>query len=81
MDSLETFIHLNAHHMLGDTSLDIYFSHFTNKNCHNLNPGTPLPAAAEFLLGFGLKLILIQKKTFNQMILMMALIALTVTCF
>jgi len=49
--------------VLGDTSPDAYFSHFTNKTFHDLTPGKSLPAAAAFLLGFGLKFIPIPKKS------------------
>ncbi len=49
--------------MLGDTSPDVYFSHFTNKTFHDLTPGKSLPAAATFLLGFGLRFIPIPKKS------------------
>jgi hypothetical protein len=57
----KTSIHLNARHVLGDTSPDVYFSHFTNKTFHDLTPGKSLPAAAAFLLGLGLKFILVPK--------------------
>jgi hypothetical protein len=59
----KTSIHFNAHRVLGDTSPDVYFSHFTNKTFLDLNPGKSLPVAAAFLLGFGLKFIPIQKKS------------------
>jgi hypothetical protein len=49
--------------VLGDTSPDIYFSHFTNKTFYDLTPGKSLPAAAAFLLGFGLKFIPVPKKS------------------
>ena len=55
-------IHLNARHVLGNTSPDVYFSHFTNKIFHDLTSGKSLPAAAQYLLGFGLKFILVPKK-------------------
>ncbi len=56
-------IHLNARHVLGDTSPDVYFSYFTNKTFHDLTPGKSLPAAAAFLLGFRLKFIPVPKKS------------------
>ncbi len=59
----KTSIHLNARHVLGDTSLDVYFSYLTNKTFHDLTPGKSLPMAAAFLLGFGLKFIPIPKKS------------------
>jgi hypothetical protein len=59
----KTSIHLNAHHVFGDTSLDIYFSHFTNKTFHDLTPGKSLPTAAAFLLGIGLKFIPVPKNS------------------
>ena len=59
----KTSIHLNARHMLGDTSPDIYFSHFTNKSFHDLTPGKSLPTAAAFLPGLGLKFIPVPKKS------------------
>jgi hypothetical protein len=40
----------------------LYFFHFTNKTFHDLTPGKSLPAAAAFLLGFGLKFIPVPKK-------------------
>ena len=60
---LKTSIHLNAWHMLGDTSPDVYFSHFTNNIFHDLTSGKSLPAAAAFLLGSGLKFIPIPKRS------------------
>ncbi len=59
----KTFIHLNARHVLGDTSPDVYFSHFTNKTFHDLTPGKSLPVAAAFLLGLWLKFIPVPKKS------------------
>ncbi len=58
----EISIHLNARHVLGNTSLDVYFSHFTNKTFHDLTSGKSLLAAAQYLLGFGLKFIPVPKK-------------------
>jgi hypothetical protein len=58
----EISIHLNAHHVLGNTSPDVYFSHFTNKTFHDLTSDKSLPAAAQYLLGFGLKFIPVPKK-------------------
>ena len=55
-------IHLNARHVLGNTSPDVYFSHFINKTFHDLTSGKSLPAAAQYLLGFGLKFIPVPKK-------------------
>jgi hypothetical protein len=49
--------------VLGDTSRDVYFSHFTNKFFHDLTLGMSLPAAAALLLSFGLKFIPIPKKS------------------
>jgi hypothetical protein len=59
----KTSIHLNARHVLGDASQDVYFSHFTNKTFHDLTPGKSRPAAAAFLLGFRLKFIPVPKKS------------------
>ncbi len=59
----KTSIHLNARHMLGDMSPDVYFSHFTNKTFHDLTPGKSLPTATAFLLGLGLKFIPVPKKS------------------
>jgi hypothetical protein len=58
----EVSIHLNARHVLGNTSPDVYFSHFINKTFHDLTSGKSLPAAAQYLLGFGLKFIPVPKK-------------------
>ncbi len=80
LPNLEASIHLNARHVLRDTSPDVYFSHFTNTAFHDLTPGKSLPLAAEFLLSFGLMFIPIPKNPCDQMILMKALIALTMTC-
>jgi hypothetical protein len=41
----------------------MFTSHFTNKTFHDLTPGKFLPAAAAFLLGFGLKFIPLPKKS------------------
>ena len=46
----KTSIHLNARHMLGDTSPDIYFSHFTNKICPLLSVGDERSRGASRLL-------------------------------
>jgi hypothetical protein len=59
----KTSIHLNACHVLGDTSPDVYFSHFTNKTFHDFTPGKSLPVAAAFLLGFRKKFFLVPKKS------------------
>ena len=63
LPNLEASIHLNAHHVLGDSPPDVYFAHFTNKTFHDLTPGKSLPVAAAFLLGFGLKFIRVPKKS------------------
>jgi hypothetical protein len=64
LPALETSIHLNACHVLGDMSLlDVHFSHFINKTIHDLTPGKSLPAATEFLLGFSVKFILTPNKS------------------
>ena len=63
LPDLKTSIHLNAHHVLGDTSPDVYFSHLPKKTFHDLTPDKSRPAAAGFLLGFGLKCMPIPKKS------------------
>jgi len=62
LPDLKTLIHLNAHHVLGDTSPDVYFTPFTNKTFHDLTPGKSLPLATAFWLGFCLKFFLVPKK-------------------
>ncbi len=65
LPDLKTSIHLNARHVLRDTSPDVYFSHVTINTFHDLTPGKSLPAAAAFLLGFGLKFIPIPKSPYD----------------
>ena len=43
--------HLNARHMFGNTTLECYFYHLTNKTFHNLTDGRSLPAAATSIHG------------------------------
>jgi hypothetical protein len=41
----------------------MFTSPYTSKTFHDLTPGKSLPAATEFLLGFGMKFIQIPKKS------------------
>jgi hypothetical protein len=43
--------HLNARHVLGNTTPECYFHHSTNKTFHNLTYDRSLPAAAMSILG------------------------------
>ena len=49
--------HLNARHVLGNTTPECYFYHSTNKTFHDLTNGRSLPAAATSILGMGMKFI------------------------
>jgi hypothetical protein len=55
--------HLNARHVLGKTPTTAYFSHFTNKQFHDLTSSKSIPAAAATVHGFGLKFIPVPKKS------------------
>jgi hypothetical protein len=59
-------IHLNAQHVLGKTPTGVYFTHFTNKQFHDLTTKKSIPAAAATVLGFGLKFIPVPKKSIRQ---------------
>jgi hypothetical protein len=58
--------HLNARHVLGDTPTGVYFTHFTNKQFHNLTTKKSIPAMAVTVLSFGLKFIPVPKKSIHQ---------------
>ncbi len=45
--------HLNARHVLGNTTPECYFHHSTNKAFHDLTNGRLLPAAATSILDMG----------------------------
>ncbi len=49
--------HLNALHVLGNTTPECYFYHSTNKTFHNMTDGRSLPTAATSNLGMGMKFI------------------------
>jgi hypothetical protein len=49
--------HLNACHVLGNTTLEYYFHHSTNKTFHNLINSRLLPTAATSILGMGMNFI------------------------
>jgi hypothetical protein len=49
--------HLNACHLLGNTTPECYFHHSTNKTFHNLTGGRLLPAAAMSILSMGMNFI------------------------
>jgi hypothetical protein len=49
--------HLNARHVLGNTTPECYFNHSTNKTFHNLTNGRSLPATATSILGMRMNLI------------------------
>jgi hypothetical protein len=49
--------HLNAHHVLGNTTPEYYFHHSTNKTFYNLSKGRSLPAATTSILGMGMNFI------------------------
>jgi hypothetical protein len=61
--NLTISIHLNAPHVLGKTPKGAYFSHFMNKQFHNLTSSESIPTAAATILGFGLKFIPVPKKS------------------
>jgi len=63
---LKISTHLNACHVLGDTPTEVYLSHFTNKKFQDLTTKKSIPAAAATVLGFGLKIIPVPKKSINQ---------------
>jgi hypothetical protein len=56
-------IHLNARHVLGETPTGVYFTHFTNKQFHDLMTKKSIPAAAATVLGLRLKFIPVPKKS------------------
>jgi hypothetical protein len=56
-------IHLNARHVLGKIPTGVYFTHFTNKQSHDLTMKKSIPAAAATVLGLGLKFIPVPKKS------------------
>jgi hypothetical protein len=58
--------HLNVHHVLGNTSTGVYFTHFTNKHFQDLTTKKSIPTTAATVLGFGLKFIPIPKKSIHQ---------------
>jgi hypothetical protein len=58
--------HLNAQHVLGKTPTRVYFTHFTNKQFHNLTTKKYIPVAAATVLGFSLKFIPVPKKSIRQ---------------
>jgi hypothetical protein len=49
--------HLNARHVLGNTTPECYFHHSTNKTFHNLTGGRLLPTAAMPILSMGMNFI------------------------
>ena len=57
MPNLGISNHLNARHVIGNTTLECYFYHSTNKTFRNLTDGRLLPAAATSILGMGMKFI------------------------
>jgi hypothetical protein len=63
-------IHLNARHVLGKTPMGVYFTHFTNKQFHDLTTKKSIPAVAATVLSLGLKYIPVPKKSIRQMISM-----------
>jgi hypothetical protein len=56
-------IHLNAPHVLCKTLTGVYFTHFTNKQFHDLTMKKSIPAAAATVLSLGLKFIPVPKKS------------------
>jgi hypothetical protein len=52
--------------VLGETPTGVYFAHFANKQFHDFTTKKIIPAAASTVLGFGLKLIPIPKKSIHQ---------------
>ncbi len=56
-------IHLNARHGLGETPTGVYFTHFTNKQFHDLTTKKSIPDAAATVPGLGLKFIPVPKKS------------------
>jgi hypothetical protein len=64
--NLTISIHLNARHVLGKTPTGAYFSHFTNKQFHDLTSSKSIPATTATILGFGLKFIPVPKKSICQ---------------
>jgi hypothetical protein len=52
--------------VLGKTPTGVYFAYFTNKQFHDLTSGKSIPAAATSILGFGLKIIPVPKKSIRQ---------------
>jgi hypothetical protein len=56
-------IYLNARHVLGETPMRVYFTHFTNKQFYDLITKKSIPASAATVLGLGLKFIPIPKKS------------------
>jgi hypothetical protein len=59
-------IHLNAQYVLGKTHMGVYFTHFINKQFHDLTTKKPIPAAAATVLSLGLKFIPVPKKSIRQ---------------
>jgi hypothetical protein len=53
-------------HVLGETPTGVYFTHFTNKQFHDLTTKKSIPAAAATVLGLGLKFIPVPKKAIRQ---------------
>ena len=49
--------------MLGETLTGVYFTHFTNKQFHDLTKKKSIPAAAATVLGLGLIFIPVPKKS------------------
>jgi hypothetical protein len=49
--------------VLGKTFIGVYFTHFTNKQFHDLTTKKSIPAAAATVLGLGQKLITVPKKS------------------
>ncbi len=56
-------IHLNTQHVLGKTPTGVYFTHFMNKQFHDLTMKKFIPVAAATVLNLGLKFIPVPKKS------------------
>jgi hypothetical protein len=56
-------IHLNAQHVPGKTPTGVYFTHFTNKQFHDLTTKKSIPTVAATVLGLGLIFIPVPKKS------------------
>ncbi len=76
----EVSIHLNACHVVGNTSPDVYFSPFTNKTFHELTLASLYPQLQSIYLALDWSLFQYQKSCYNVLISTKALTALIEAC-